>query len=272
MLAPSEAIARFAEPDRRPIAERVLLVAAHPDDETAAIGAQLRRCQDLILLHLTDGAPRSLDDAHRHGFADAPSYAAARARELQNALVAGGVRARRYSYGLPDQSLGRALETLTHRLAALIAELRPAILVTHAYEGGHPDHDSAAFAAQWATDAQAPDARPTRLEFAGYHAASGALVWGGFLEDTGEGTIRLSPGERRRRSAMMGCFETQRSVLASASRSQERLRPAPIYDFALPPHAGALWYERMDWGMSGAQWRTEAVKASRALSRAAPSC
>jgi LmbE family N-acetylglucosaminyl deacetylase len=272
MPAPSEAIARFVEPDRGPIPERVLLIAAHPDDETAGIGAQLHRCQDLVLLHLTDGAPRSLTDARRHGFGDAASYAAARARELQAALAAGGVRPHRcYSLGLPDQSLGWSLVALTRRLARLVAELRPSIQITHAYEGGQPDHDAAAFAAQMAVAVQPPQTRPARLEFAGYHAADGSLAWGGFLDETGEsGAIRLSAEERRRRSAMLDCFETQKSVLVFASRSEERLRPAPDYDFAQPPHAGALWYERMDWNMSGAEWRAEARTSLAALSRSAP--
>ena len=81
MPEPCEA-ALFAHSQRPRIAARVLLVAAHPDDETVGVGAQLHRCDDLILLHLTDGAPRNLADARRHGFDDAPSYGAARAREL----------------------------------------------------------------------------------------------------------------------------------------------------------------------------------------------
>ncbi len=56
-MNPGEAIlARLAAGG--PIAERVMIVVAHPDDETIGLGAQLRRFEDALLVHVTDGAPR----------------------------------------------------------------------------------------------------------------------------------------------------------------------------------------------------------------------
>jgi LmbE family N-acetylglucosaminyl deacetylase len=253
----------FADPARTRITARVLLVAAHPDDETVALGAQLCRCDDLILLHLTDGAPRDLADARRHGFEDAPSYAAARARELQAALAVGSVSARRFSFGLPDQRLAQGLPELCRRMSALLERLRPELLITHAYEGGHPDHDGAALACQLAARALPAAARPQRLEFPAYHAADGSPGWGRFVphEAHPEIAIALSAEERRRRVGMLACFTTQAEVLAGAPLAEERLRLAPIYDFREPPHAGELWYERMGWGVNGAEWRRSAAEA-----------
>jgi LmbE family N-acetylglucosaminyl deacetylase len=250
----------FADTGRPRISLRVLLAVAHPDDETVALGAQLCRCEDLVLLHLTDGAPRNLADARWHGFEDAASYAAARARELQAALAAGEVSARRFSFGLPDQGLTHRLPELCRQVGALLDRLRPAVLITHAYEGGHPDHDCAAFACQIAAAAR-PDM--LRLEFTAYHTAGGAPAWGRFVEKPGqpEIAIALSPEEQRRKSAMLACFATQAAVLASAPRLEERLRIAPTYDFLEPPHAGPLWYERMEWGVNGATWRQSAAAA-----------
>jgi N-acetylglucosamine malate deacetylase 2 len=261
----------LADAGRCRIAERVLLVAAHPDDETVGLGAQLVRCEDLILLHLTDGAPRDLADARRHGFADAVSYAAARARELRAGLAAGEVSCRRFSYGLPDQGLVRQLSSLALRLSALVRELWPAALITHAYEGGHPDHDSAALACQIAVESLPAARRPVRLEFVGYHAAEGALRWGAFSGGGEEVIIGLSPDEQRRKAAMLACFETQAAVLAPLPRIVERLRRAPLYDFTTPPHPGALWYERMGWGVDGARWRDAARDALDACA-AEPAC
>ena len=66
------------------------MVVAHPDDETVGAGATLPLFRRLLLVHATDGAPRDLADARAVGFADAAGYAAARRRELDAALAAGG--------------------------------------------------------------------------------------------------------------------------------------------------------------------------------------
>jgi N-acetylglucosamine malate deacetylase 2 len=266
MPTPAEFTAAFTHPDRPRIAARVLMVAAHPDDETIGLGAQLRRCENLTLLHLTDGAPRNLIDARGHGFEDAAAYAAARSRELEAALHAGGINARRLSFARADQGLWRELAELTREMTTMLEAWRPEVLVTHAYEGGHPDHDSAAFICQLAATALPVERRPARLEFAGYNAAQGAIQWGKFIDrpDLPVTEIALTEGEVERKAAMLACFVTQAVVLGSVPLSHERLRVAPEYDFTLPPHAGALWYEGQDWSANGADWR---VAAREALTR-----
>ena len=52
-----------------PILLRLMIVVAHPDDETIALGGQINRLRDALLLHVTDGAPRDGEDARHHGFA-----------------------------------------------------------------------------------------------------------------------------------------------------------------------------------------------------------
>jgi hypothetical protein len=53
--------------------------------------------------------------------------------------------------------------------------------------------------------------------------------------------------------------------LALFPAGDEVFRPAPDYDFAAPPHAGALLYERFPWGMDGPRWRRLASDARRDL-------
>ena len=47
----------------------------------------------------------------------------------------------------------------------------------------------------------------------------------------------------------------------------ERFRPAPNYDFTRPPHAGQLFYEKFNWGMTGEQWRALAGRALQRLDK-----
>src|SRR4051812_4148443 len=130
---------------RRCVRQPVALIVAHPDDETLGLGSRLSALRRLTLVHLTDGAPRSLDDARREGFADARAYAAARERELDAALAALGTSGtERIAYGHPDQESIDRLDAIVERLAIDLAGC--AAVITHAYENGHPDHDTAALA------------------------------------------------------------------------------------------------------------------------------
>ncbi len=250
-----------------PIMARLLIVVAHPDDETVGLGAQLRRLQDALLVHVTDGAPRDGEDARRHGFARLADYAAARARELGAALSAGEAAAvRTATLGIPDKEASLDLAGLTRRIAECLARERPAAVLTHAYEGGHPDHDAAAFAVHMAARSIAAADRPAIIEMPFYHAIDGRMVTGVFLPGQSEEiAIRLGDADLRRKRRMVDCFHTQREILACCTLDTERFRPAPAYDFGASPHAGTLLYETFGWEIGGTEWRRRAVQALAAL-------
>jgi N-acetylglucosamine malate deacetylase 2 len=247
-----------------------MLVAAHPDDETAGAGGILPRLRDLVIVHVTDGAPRNMADARRAGYDDRGDYARARRQELLNALELAGIgQERTRNIGIADQEASPEMTAIASRLAKLLREVRPSAILTHPYEGGHPDHDATAFAVH-AACLLSPQP-PHVYEFTSYHAADGAensaaFEFGRFLpgEDRGE-AVTLTEADRERKIRMLDCFATQADILRRFPVDIERFRPAPLYDFTQPPHPGRLLYENFDWGMTGEHWRTLAAQARQSL-------
>src|SRR4051794_12273490 len=126
---------------------RSMMVFAHPDDETVALGARLGRFGRAHFVYVTDGAPRNEQDSRWHGFASWRDYRAARSRELENLLISAAIASATYEcLDLPDQEASLHLVPLSKRLSDRIAQHGPEVIFTHPYEGGHPDHDACAFA------------------------------------------------------------------------------------------------------------------------------
>ena len=242
-------------------AARTTLIAAHPDDEILGLGGQLADIPDLTLVQVTDGAPRDLSDARRAGFFSRSAYAAARALELDRALRAAHViPAHRRALGMTDQE---AVEHLAELLALVEEEIRgAAAVITHPYEGGHPDHDACALVVQCACERLRRSAgiAPVRLEFACYHARDGRQATGVFWPARGcsERVLTLDAGQLARKSAALAEFVTQKDVIAAFPVSPERLRAAPWYDFTRPPPPGEVLYDRFLWRVTGESWRDQA--------------
>lgn len=85
----------------------LLVVAAHPDDETLGLASFLPKWSSRVLIvHLTDGAPRNEQDAHTAGFNTAAEYAEARRKEVVNTLALAGIDEQKIqSFGFPDGAL-----------------------------------------------------------------------------------------------------------------------------------------------------------------------
>ena len=261
---------RRLEANAQNAGEGLLIVVAHSDDEVIGIGGQLARLRGVRLLHVTDGAPRNLLDARAAGFDSWEGYAAARRHELLAALGVAGIEATQADQlAIPDQGASFQLVDLAQTLAAKFSVLRPEMVVTHAYEGGHPDHDASAFAvhAACALVRRCGGEAPAIIEMTGYHMATRGPVKSEFLDCPGSPvtTLVLGDPERALKRRLIDCFSTQSRVLADFPIDVERFRPAPAHDFMRPPHGGRLYYEHFDWGVDGIRWRALAGQALAAL-------
>lgn len=257
---------------------RVLLLAAHPDDETLGAGANLLNRSGVLLLHLTDGAPLERRWWGAQELSSREEYAARRQSELNAALEIADFRGQLLPHlGIIDQQATRQLGLIAQHLSRIIAEIEPDLVLTHPYEGGHPDHDACAFALRMAVQSLAERGRcvPERLEFASYHAGpGGGLEMECFLphpDCTPEEVcvLELTPEQRMRKRAMVGAFTSQTQTLALFPLRRECFRIAPEYDFARPPHPGAPYYQRFDWGTDLCRWLSASRAALNSQSRPA---
>ena len=274
----------------------VAVIAAHPDDEVIGAGGRLPRLKRCVLIQITDGAPVDMIDARKAGFQSREEYARTRRRELMAALSLADIKADQcLEIGLIDQEASFHLVELTHQLVRILADGKPEVVLTHPYEGGHPDHDAVALAVQAACKILPGKGSrpPVLIEFTSYHArlpsssgpversaheksrggeyptlpGDGEIIRGEFLpyhhQEVTE--VFLSEEERALKARMMNCFVTQKGILVHFPIGVERFRPAPDYDFTRPPHPGLLYYGHFSWGMTGHCFRSLAAQALHEL-------
>jgi LmbE family N-acetylglucosaminyl deacetylase len=251
----------------------VLFVAAHPDDETISASGLLQRLKKAHFVYITDGAPRDLSDALRGNFSSRESYAQARRHELQEALAWAGLESIcQIHCNITDQETPYNMAGITCRLAKAIENIQPVCIFTHAYEGGHPDHDTASFVVSAACKLLKRKIKrplPYVYEFSSYHAGQNCseIVTYDFIPRKGDTiwTSNLTETECDIKKKMIACFKSQASTTALFSIGVERFRNSPSYNYRLRPHSGPLYYEYFDWGITGEKWRRLALEAALLL-------
>jgi N-acetylglucosamine malate deacetylase 2 len=241
---------------------RILVVVAHPDDEAIGAGALLRNFPDATVAHITD--------ARRRGFAGRREYAAARRAEVVEALKLVGIPEERIlGLGVRDGMAARRLVDVCRSLMELLDDLEPDVVLTHPYEGGHTDHDAAAFSVHLACGILRREGAkaPLVLELASYHFRKGQRVRGDFIPDRRAPVkaVRLSPDGQVLKARMFDRFSSQKDCLREFPVDVERFRLAPRYLFTKPPHSGPLDYERHGVTLSGSEWRAQAERALKEL-------
>lgn len=231
--------------------QRVLVVVAHPDDETGGCGVMLQRASDPMVMFATEGAPD--DHWFWSGYQSQAAYARTRRAEALAALRLCGVdRYRFISDEHPwcsDQRLFRALPQALQAVTRATMDYRPDALLAPAYEGGHPDHDACSLIAHVVGKRFSLPVWEMPL----YHRLpSGQLACQQFLNCNGtECLLRPSKEELTCKREMLACYRSQPSLARFVVSRVERFRLQPAYDYARPPHPGLLNYEAWQWPMQG---------------------
>jgi LmbE family N-acetylglucosaminyl deacetylase len=231
---------------------RTLGLVAHPDVECIAFGALLQRMREPIVVFATHGSPRDPYFWQKYGSRE--TYAALRRKEALASMHAVGVKDVIFLPELPggevliDQELFRHLQTAYELLSELVRRRMVHALLTLAYEGGHPDHDSCNFlAAQLAREFNIP-----AWEAPLYHRLpDGGGGFQGFIGNTiHEVDVQPTAAEQEIKREMCRAYSSQGEFLTQFSVVKEHVRPQPAHDYTRPPHEGKTNYEVWQWGMT----------------------
>jgi len=243
------------------LAERILVLAPHPDDEVvgaaAAIGRALAAGAEVSVLYLTTGvpAPEVLWPWQRAGHA---AWVARRREEARAVAAELGVTPVVF-HDWPTRTLKSHLAAALPAVVAAVRDTAAAVLWVPAYEGGHQDHDVCAWlAAQAAIAPRAAGHEIPVWEFAEYTYTGGRVrsqwfpgLCGVDGEDKADGRdvayLELTDEEQATKRHLLSLYRSERRNLGHIKVARESFRLQAPYDWSKPPHAGVLFYQRFQW-------------------------
>lgn len=234
---------------RKPIerASEIAIVVAHQDDESIAYGSLIPRIPESTIIHITDGAPD--DPKLWRGAEKREQYAHIRARELDIARERAGHTGEQISFEVADQKAVLHLTESVRRLAGIIEKKGIRVLMTHAYEGGHPDHDSVAFIVHAVKELlKRHSVEVSIIEAPLYRMVGSESMFQNFTPSTETKIIELdlTKDEMIAKSMLYDAHRSQEEVFNQQSENRnmstekEWVREAPKYDFSKLPNGGNL--------------------------------
>jgi LmbE family N-acetylglucosaminyl deacetylase len=242
------------------------VIIAHPGDEIVGAGCLISKLADVSVLHVTDGAPGDTKELLAAGYNNGAEYIEARRRECIAALALAHVSENRViDFGIVNQKASLHLVKLTKRVTTFLQQSSADIVVTHPYEGAHPDHDATAFAAHTAVRLMKENGfrPPVIFEMALRPGKDGKAKLPEFLPGREREVTTLLLNERARalKQRMFDCLETQSESLRLSPAAPERFRQPMHCDFTSPPHPGKLHYESFTGALRSRDWQLLARSA-----------
>ena len=224
------------------------------------------------VIFLTDGAPRDLNLRSPDASGSRLDYRHLRFNEAAAALQIAKLGWDRVNWcGVEDQQAIFEVIPQAFHLARVLREICPDVVITHPYEGGHPDHDAAALIARLASELllRSNLPIPDLVEMTSYHARDGRLITGQFLPSSSDTPrlIDLHPGEIDRKKLMIDAYRSQRRVLQSFTVGTEMLRIAPPYDFSRAPACWQTLVRVLGMANDRSKWRSLAAAAMAEMDR-----
>lgn len=240
--------------DLTPLLGRTLIIVAHPDDEAVTCAALMQRMREPHLLFCTDGGP--LDPYFWNRYGSREAYSLLRQQEARLALSHVGVSNVEFLTGrsgehITDQQLFQRLPEAIEGALQVVRRVRPDAVLTLAYEGTHPDHDSCNFITSIIAHEQSLPAwempvhrlfREDNLQFQPFMPEAEPYI-----------LVQPTPEESARKRQALKAYVSQGDFLVRFDSAEESFRPLRQYDYTRPPHGGVLNYEAWQWTMTGKQ-------------------
>jgi N-acetylglucosamine malate deacetylase 2 len=245
---------------------KVVVVASHPDDEIIGLGSLFNKISNISFIHTTNGAPDNFIYREGSNALTPFQYSELRFREFENALYSISVLPQNHiKFNIPDQQTSFNITGLTLKMADTLLELKPDVIFLPPFEGGHPDHDSTAFAVHNAAGIlKRAGINPLLIEYTMYFNKDGLIQTGEFSTPLSpEFSCQLNGFQQSLKRKLLQCFRSQKDTLKYFHTRHEKFRIAPKYDFTKLPCKG--FYDLYNWGIDSITWLTKAKDSAEEL-------